>query len=145
MEDLTSQRFGRLVALEPTDKRSGLSVVWRCRCDCGNVCEVASGNLRSGRTRSCGCLRKENAQARGRERKGVAVRDLTSQRFGRLVALEPTDKRSGLSVVWRCRCDCGNVCEVASGNLRSGRTRSCGCLRKEKVRGVRGRRLPRNG
>lgn len=60
----------------------------------------------------------------GRKRKkvGRAMEDLTSQRFGRLVALEPTDKRSGLSVVWRCRCDCGNVCEVASGNLRSGRT-----------------------
>ena len=58
--------------------------------------------------------------------------DLSGMRFDRLEAIEPTGRRRGGSVVWRCRCDCGNECLVASSNLRSEKTKSCGCLRKEK-------------
>ena len=45
------------------------------------------------------------------------IKDLTNQRFGKLIALYPTDKRSGSSVVWHCKCDCGNECDVASSKL----------------------------
>jgi len=58
-------------------------------------------------------------------------RELTGQRFGRLVVLNllSTRKANGL-VPWRCQCDCGNIVAVVAGNLRdNGRgTRSCGCL-----------------
>lgn len=60
-KDLKGQRFGRLVALGPTDKRSGSNVVWLCQCGCGNVCEVDRQNLRNGSIKSCGCLRRELA------------------------------------------------------------------------------------
>ena len=60
--------------------------------------------------------------------------DLTGQRFGRLTAVAPTDKRTcGKNVVWECKCDCGNTVYVGSGSLRIGETRSCGCWRKEKT------------
>jgi hypothetical protein len=59
MKDLTGQKFGRLTALEPTDKRKGTSVVWQCECECGNICEVRSTSLTTGNTKSCGCLKKE--------------------------------------------------------------------------------------
>lgn len=63
---------------------------------------------------------------------GRRVIDLTGQRLGRLVALEPTEKRNGKgSVVWRCLCDCGNECFINSPDLRKGHTRSCGCLVKD--------------
>ena len=101
MKDLTGQRFGRLVALEPTNKRVDQLVVWKCRCDCGNVVEVVGSLLTKGNTRSCGCLQRESIR-----------RDITGQRFGRLVAIAPTDKRVRQSVVWKCRCDCGNMREV---------------------------------
>lgn len=60
-----------------------------------------------------------------------AVKDLAGKRFGRLVALEPTDRRSGSNVVWLCRCDCGRMCEVDRQNLRRGTIKSCGCLRSD--------------
>jgi len=53
-------RFGRLVALSPTDERRDGKVVWRTRCDCGNTLDVHVRALRSGNTRSCGCLRTEH-------------------------------------------------------------------------------------
>ena len=56
------------------------------------------------------------------------IRDITGQRFGQLVAIEPVDKKSR-SYRWRCLCDCGKQTIVQVRNLRSGNTRSCGHLR----------------
>ena len=114
------QRFGRLVALEPTEKRSGSNVVWECRCDCGNMAYVAAADLKRGRTKSCGCAGAH-----------TNLMDISGQRFGRLVALEPTEKRSGSNVVWKCQCDCGKIAEVSANFLRGGVTKSCGCLAAE--------------
>lgn len=61
--DITGQRFGRLVALHPTDKRSGGSIVWHCQCDCGNTSDVSARALMHDGTESCGCLRKETAKS----------------------------------------------------------------------------------
>lgn len=58
-QDLTGQRFGRLVI----DGYAGVrgagrgQTIWLCRCDCGSTTSVAAGHLRCGHTRSCGCLR----------------------------------------------------------------------------------------
>ena len=121
--DITNQRFGRLVAIEPLPERKNRQVVWKCQCDCGNITNVVSGALRSGHTQSCGCLQKEKASNNNI--------DITNQRFGRLVAIEPTEKRYYRHVVWKCKCDCGNIVEVPLNSLRQQKTRSCGCLVKE--------------
>ena len=59
------------------------------------------------------------------------IKDLTGQRFGRLLVLAKTDKRIYRHVVWKCKCDCGNECFVPSNSLKTGRTQSCGCLGAE--------------
>lgn len=61
-------------------------------------------------------------------------KDITGQRFGRLVAIEvapkpPTYKNR--HTFWKCKCDCGKFTSVVLGALISGNTRSCGCLQKE--------------
>lgn len=56
MIDLRNQKFGRLTAIEPTKKRRNNSIVWFCRCDCGNEVFVSTNNLRRSFTKSCGCL-----------------------------------------------------------------------------------------
>lgn len=55
--NLTSLRFGRLVALYPHGRSSG-AITWLCRCDCGEYKIVKSYNLTKGGVKSCGCLRK---------------------------------------------------------------------------------------
>lgn len=62
---------------------------------------------------------------------GKGALDLTGQRFGRLVALSPAERRRGL-IYWLCRCDCGQTTTVLTASLRAGVTISCGCFRKEK-------------
>lgn len=79
--DIRGQRFGRLVALEPTERRckSDRSIVWRFRCDCGRTHLAKSKNVVYGRTRSCGCLRREHVRKLGKAmyeaRFGVSDRD----------------------------------------------------------------------
>ncbi len=59
--------------------------------------------------------------------------DLSGQRFGKLVAIGPTDQRSSGKVVWECQCDCGRTAYAQSAHLASGHTRSCGCYSGEKT------------
>lgn len=55
-ENLINKRFGRLVVVEelPKQKRNAF---WKCKCDCGNYSSCTSGNLKSGKILSCGCLK----------------------------------------------------------------------------------------
>ena len=71
--DLTGQKFGRLTATHPTEKRSQGRVVWHCECECGNTIEVASHSLVSGNTKSCGCLKKETESPRPKEDEAIFV------------------------------------------------------------------------
>ena len=59
------------------------------------------------------------------------MRDLTNQRFGRLIAIKPTKERVDSKVVWLCKCDCGKEHKAVSRNLVTGDTRSCGCWKEE--------------
>ena len=119
-KDITGMRSGSLTALYPTDKRQKGSVMWVCRCDCGKETVLPAYKILHGLTYSCGCARSEQRAA-----------DLTGQRFGKLTALYRTDKKRGSSYLWHCACDCGNTVDVVVSALRSGNTKSCGCLRTD--------------
>lgn len=59
--DLTGQRFGRLLVIREYGRSKSGKVTWLCKCDCGAEVVVISGDLRSERTKSCGCLSRELA------------------------------------------------------------------------------------
>lgn len=60
---------------------------------------------------------------------------MTGKKFGKLTVVEFAGKLgSGLHRHWACKCECGNRVVVDGGKLRSGHTRSCGCLVAEKTR-----------
>lgn len=122
VEDLTGQRFGRLTVTGPAEKNRSGHVCWHCRCDCGNETVVVASRLKSGKTKSCGCLK---------HRASLKALDLTGRRFGRLTVLSRAGKDRHQNVYWHCRCDCGKELDVASGSLLRGVTRSCGCLNRE--------------
>jgi hypothetical protein len=56
-------------------------------------------------------------------------KNITGQRFGRLVVLAPVSAKSSHKY-WFCRCDCGKMKIITGNNLRSRNTQSCGCLRR---------------
>lgn len=59
--------------------------------------------------------------------------DIKGQRFGRLVAIKFIRKTATRKSCWLCRCDCGKESFVPVTDLTSGKTKSCGCLKKELV------------
>jgi hypothetical protein len=132
IKDITGQRFGRLIALRPTEERQQRQVVWECQCDCGNICKIASASLLQGKTKSCGCLKKDTMKG-NTFGKGRAPFDLTGKRFGKLVAIESVGKlNNDTRYSWRCKCDCGNECIVSVSKLTSGERTNCGCERQSK-------------
>ena len=58
--NLTGQRFGRLTPLAYVGQS-----IWRCRCDCGELAYVNSERMRIGKTKSCGCFRREMNRTHG--------------------------------------------------------------------------------
>lgn len=60
------------------------------------------------------------------------LKDLSGQRFGRLLVLRRADSSASGATRWLCKCDCGKETIVLSNNLTRGQTQSCGCLRNEK-------------
>lgn len=59
----------------------------------------------------------------------MRAKDITGQRFGRLIAKHPTDQRKNGKIVWHCQCDCGNTIDVPISYLTRQATLSCGCLK----------------
>lgn len=122
--DITGQPFGLLKAIEPTGETGSSGAIWRCECRCGGEKNVGLQNLKRGKVKSCGCMKN-----------GRKMEDLSDQEFGYLKAIEPTDKRSSGSVIWRCECICGAIHEVPAEALKRGLTKSCGCKRYVRQKG----------
>lgn len=60
------------------------------------------------------------------------VIDIGGKRFGSLTALAHSSSDKG-HAIWTCLCDCGRYIDALSFNLRNGRTKSCGCKKKEYI------------
>ena len=72
--DLTGKRFGRLTVIRrvdnyvPPDDKYNFQPQWECVCDCGTTGVITYGNhLKQGKTKSCGCLRRETAAVTGKK------------------------------------------------------------------------------
>ena len=114
--------------LNKINKPNSKKTWWLCKCECGNICEARADALKSERKKSCGCLNKEKQQ----ELKNYNIKDITNNRYGKLVAIKSTGKtrESGGSYLWECQCDCGNITYASVSDLNSGNTTSCGCTRE---------------
>lgn len=119
--DLLGKTFGDLTVVGRSKKRTKRGGYWTCLCSCGYTCEATASELVSGRKTHCGCKTVKN----------YASADITGQRFGGLVALYQTEKRDKKgSVIWHCRCDCGNEVDVSYNSMMYANQISCGCKQK---------------
>lgn len=57
--DISGEKYGRLTAIKRLPKENDEKTKWLCKCDCGEVSEVNLSDLRAGKTKSCGCFRRE--------------------------------------------------------------------------------------
>lgn len=123
---IIGEKFNKLTVLNKTDKRTKEgSIIYKCKCECGNITFATSRDLKSGHKKSCGCIKTKNFKA---EKK-----DLTGKKFGKLTAIKCIGKGTDRSYLWECKCDCGKTLNVMSTSLLSGNTKSCGCLSRKKI------------
>lgn len=134
--DLNGMRFGKLVVLGLNEEESNKlrkrgskmqrCTYWNCLCDCGKTVIVRGTNLT-----------KDNPTSSCRHCNNIRIGD----RFGRLTVISLNEEESnklrkcgnGIQrrIHWLCKCDCGTEIVVREDSLKSGVTKSCGCLRKE--------------
>lgn len=127
-----NEQYGRLTVIG----KGSVGPKLLCRCSCGNIVEVSKSNLKSGSTKSCGCLRREHCREIAKQiNNGRHYKDITGQRFGKLVALDRVN--DGGQSTWKCQCDCGRTKIVKMKNLISGCTKSCGCLSRGDLTNMR--------
>lgn len=124
--DLTGNIYGELVVIEMLYGHRICNGKPRTYCKCcsqnGDEVIVRADALQSGATRSM----------KGAGKTGKPV-DIYGVKFGLLTAIEPTNGRAANgSIIWLCKCDCGNFTETSVGNLMRGHTLSCGCRHKSK-------------
>lgn len=60
-------------------------------------------------------------------------KDLTGRNFTRLTVIKKYGLNKHNKITWLCRCECGTEKVVLGASLMNGKTKSCGCLQKEKV------------
>lgn len=124
--DITGKVYGRLTVLHRAGSDKEGKATWAVRCECGTEKVVRGKHLRLKAILSCGCLSAETTAA-------MRKRDLAGQKFGRLLALESTNKRVRGCIVWKFKCDCGGEIDLPSHSVTTGNTKSCGCLQPETV------------
>lgn len=114
--DLTNQTFGYLT---PQYYIKGCK--WHCLCKCGAELDVDTRNLRSGHTKSCGCLQKEKASEN--------VKDMTNYEDENIKVLKRAGSDDQQVAKWECLCKhCGNIFITRGSTIRNGATQSCGCV-----------------
>lgn len=130
--DLTGQVFGRLTVLERAPLKKGSRTSrWTCRCECGSVKDYFSNALKTGATKSCGCVQKERI-----------AHSMIGRKIGLLKVIERVPPPEGTpeyeihNTFWRCRCDCGNEIVMSRGKITSLATPSCGCAKERAMKKV---------
>ena len=96
MIDLTGLVFGRLTAKHTARNDRGI-LSWFCECACGNVSIVTTSSLRSGSTKSCGCLSIDNAKSLSvgdsAEKRKKTLKKLWASNKGRAIISKAAEKR----------------------------------------------------
>lgn len=117
--DLTGKRFGKWLVLKRVANSKNNSPKFLCKCDCGTIKEVLSFTLRNGNSTNCGCYIYEKNKK------------LIGQKFGRWTIIKRVENDKYNQIRYLCQCDCGNTNIVHLGQLKSGHSKSCGCLSNE--------------
>lgn len=119
--NMIGKKYGKLTVIEQHGSEihgKSAQPVYLCQCKCGNKIKVLGRNIRSGNTKSCGCLNHRSQTI-----------DITGKVFGYLKVKELFGNNKYQNPMWKCLClRCNEEKVIAGGHLKSGATRSCGCL-----------------
>ena len=135
-KDITGEKFGMWTVesfshIVLNDEGKTSNYMYNCICECGVEREVALSNLKTKThkgPRGCGCA-------------VVRTKDLSGQSFGhwKVLELDHIERRPNYktgnnttTAFYKCLCGlCGNEKLVSGANIKSGKTKSCGCQKRK--------------
>ncbi len=120
-KDQTGMTFGYLTVIEPDLSRR---YHWHCKCKCGKDVYASTHDLERGKTKSCGCYKREMAHLRVRVKPGDV--------YGKLTVLQRVENNTDQHSKWDCLCECGNHVFVYGKDLTGCRNRTM-CVECAKV------------
>ncbi|MGU1083844.1 hypothetical protein ACSEN7_26860 [Pseudomonas aeruginosa] len=80
--DLSGREFGLLTVLDKAGRDGTGKTLWRCECRCGQITFATGLNLRSGNTKSCGCLKRRTGSDNPKYKKPDAATTHRRKRAG---------------------------------------------------------------
>ena len=125
-KDLTDITFNNLTVEKfagyKKQKNGKRKAQWTCICECGNILIVTANSLKSGNTKSCGCLNHIKGQ------NNSCFKDLIKENLPNnieVIKFLYTDKN--WKAFWLFKCHCGKEFEAVGVSVSNGSTKSCGC------------------
>lgn len=125
IKNMSGTKFNNLIILEEIPGKRKPKRIMRkvkCQCDCGRIIVTSKHHVVHGKTKSCGCIKKN--------KNNISPGD----RFGKLRVIclyNSTNARGRTYYRAKCICDCGNKCIPFVTSLVSGKSKSCGCRRDQ--------------
>ena len=125
-EDMIGKVFTNLTVIKKLGEKGYKNgSLFLCQCTCGNTTKALKSKLVHGSTKSCGCLLKEQQ---------TKYSNLVGNKYHKLTVI----KKLGIiskrrDIFWECKCDCGNIVKVTTGNLIHGSVQGCGCVARERI------------
>jgi hypothetical protein len=118
-DDLTGMTFGNWKVIKRVENYAKGMTVWRCRCSCGTLRDVLRISLKSGKSKSCGCI-------------GHSIKYNPGQIVGGFKIISKTTKKYCNQNVWKVQClRCKSIVERGQGVFSGKFVQTCGCLRKK--------------
>ena len=119
---MVGKKFNRLYVESFHSKDEKCVIRFNCVCDCGTKVVAKSFELRSGRTKSCGCHLEDKVKV---------TRFKVGQQIERFTILEELNKNSKGRYYYKCLCSCGKEFKTSALSIYYHKTQSCGCLKSE--------------
>ena len=130
--DISGQRFGKLIAIQPIDKSKSGNIIWLCICNCESkeYTQVRASNLLNGTIQSCGCLQQETTRQKAQEKHknliGTIINGIT------ILEIKEVDPvTEGYFAKARCG-HCNRIWKTLLTSIITGHAKSCGCLKAKR-------------
>lgn len=110
--DQSGSKYGKLTLIEKLDERAkNHAFMYRCQCDCGNEAKVSFSQMKSGKTKSCGCISRQTGEMNHNWKHGRSkTREYYNENFMKLkYGLTPEkyqeilDKQNGVCAICKTK------------------------------------------
>lgn len=123
IKDITGEKFGKLIVLRKHGYTNGKrkSILWLCKCDCGNEVLRTSSHLKQNYVSTCGKCNLINDS------------DYIGKKFGYWTIIDSATGKDRKKA-YLCECKCGKRKIVYLDTLKQGTSKSCGCFHREEMK-----------